>query len=544
MTHARAILWAQWRTVRNFYPRAGMALTAVIGVIWYGLWAVASVSAARFLADPKAVERLLPALPSGLLLVMLYWQVVPLLMAATGASLDIRKLRAYPIPVVQLFGIEALLRATAAIEMLAVLVGATVGVILNPALPAWGALGIAGFTAFNLLLAVGLRDLAARVLAYRRVRELLVFLLVLCAGLPQLFVALSRRNAAAGSGPGFFKNTFGGLLSAGENWAGWPWTAASAFVAGRHPLEQAAILAAWCAVGAAFGWWQFTSSLNFDADAAGARLEQSDERTSFLDRLYRLPGALFGDPLAALMEKELRLLARSPRFRLMFMMGFTFGMVIWLPLAMGRRGLTQEFMGQHYLTAVSVYSLLLLSEVCFWNSFGFDRSAAQFYFLAPISFSTVLKAKNLSSVCFIALEIGLITVVCALLGMPLNPAKMSEAYSVAAVMTILLLCAGNLLSVHMARGVNPDSSFRTTAAGRIQAMLFMIYPLAFIPPGLAYLARYAFESQWAFFGVLAFDVMAGLIAYKIALDSAVQASERIKETMLAALARGDGPIAG
>jgi ABC-2 type transport system permease protein len=111
-------------------------------------------------------------------------------------------------------------------------------------------------------------------------------------------------------------------------------------------------------------------------------------------------------------------------------------------------------------------------------------------------------------------------------------------------MTILLLCAGNLLSVHMARGVNPDSSFRTAASGRIQAMLFLIYPLAFFPPALAYLARYAFDTEWAFFGVLAFDAAAGAIAYKIALDSAVQASERLKETMLAALAQGDGPIAG
>ena len=40
----------------------------------------------------------------------------------------------------------------------------------------------------------------------------------------------------------------------------------------------------------------------------------------------------------------------------------------------------------NYLTVVSVYSLLLLSEVCFWNSFGFDRSAAQIYFLAPVPF--------------------------------------------------------------------------------------------------------------------------------------------------------------
>jgi len=31
----------------------------------------------------------------------------------------------------------------------------------------------------------------------------------------------------------------------------------------------------------------------------------------------------------------------------------------------------------NYLTFVSVYALLLLSDALFWNSFGFDRSAAQ-----------------------------------------------------------------------------------------------------------------------------------------------------------------------
>ena len=53
----------------------------------------------------------------------------------------------------------------------------------------------------------------------------------------------------------------------------------------------------------------------------------------------------------------------------------------------GPPGATQSFLGNNYLTVVSVYSLLLLSEVCFWNSFGFDRSAAQIYFLAPVPFS-------------------------------------------------------------------------------------------------------------------------------------------------------------
>ena len=67
------------------------------------------------------------------------------------------------------------------------------------------------------------------------------------------------------------------------------------------------------------------------------------------------------------------------------------GLVIWLPMALGRNSSSNSFLGANYLTVVSVYSLLLLSEVCFWNSFGFDRSAAQIYFLAPVPFSRVPK---------------------------------------------------------------------------------------------------------------------------------------------------------
>ena len=75
-------------------------------------------------------------------------------------------------------------------------------------------------------------------------------------------------------------------------------------------------------------------------------------------------------------------------------------------------------------------------------------------------------------------------------------------------------------------------------------MLFGIYPVAFVPVGLAYLARYAFGNQAAFYGVLALDAIGGFILYRVALASAVQAAERFREEMIAALSAGDGPIAG
>lgn len=532
MKQARAILWAQWRTLRNFYPRGGVAWTAVVGAGWYSFWLLAAVATARLAANPENLGLMKAALTGGLLLVFLYWQVVPLLMAATGASLELRKLQVYPIPAAQLFAVEVMLRVTAAVEMLLILIGLALGLVLNPAVPKWAALMLAPYIFFNLFLAVGLRDLVARILAHKRIREVAFLVLVICAGLPQL---LMLHGPVGGKG---LRTLFG------DAWIGWPWAATSSLIQNRAVTGPLAILLAWALAAAIFGYWQFKTSLSFDAQAAAATEVRSLRRDGLVERFFRLPSLLFRDPLAVLIEKEIRFLVRSPRFRLVFLMGFTFGLVIWLPLALGKSGLAKSVLGTNYLTVVSVYSLLLLSEVCFWNSFGFDRSAAQFYFLAPVPFWRVLVGKNLSAVFFILVEITAVTIVCASLGMPLNPVRLAEAYSVAAVLTIFLLGAGNLLSVHQARAVNPAASFRTGAAGRVQAMLFIIYPVAFIPAGLAYLARWAFDSEWAFFLVLTFDAIVAIIVYRIALQSAVEAAERIKEAMITALSAGEGPIAG
>src|SRR5580700_2184694 len=188
MNQARAILWAQWRTLMNFYPRGGVAWTAVIGAGWYGFWSLAALSTARLASSPANLGMLKTLLPGGFLLVFLYWQVMPLLMAATGASLELRKLQVYPIPAAQLFSIEVMLRVTSAIEMLLVLGGLALGIALNPQLPTWTALFLAPYVLFNLFLAVGMRDLVARILSHKRIREVAFFLLVFCAGLPQLLV--------------------------------------------------------------------------------------------------------------------------------------------------------------------------------------------------------------------------------------------------------------------------------------------------------------------------------------------------------------------
>jgi ABC-2 type transport system permease protein len=532
MTHAGAIIWAQWRTLWHSNPRRGFAWSAAVSIIWYGIWAGAAYALLRVFSNPAEVPVIRIALPGGLLLIFLYWQVVPLMLATTGSSLDLRKLRAYPIPDGQLFSIEVLLRVTSGIEMVLVLLGITIGAMLNPILAKWSLLATLIYVAFNLVIAVGLRDVLGRLLARKRIRELVFFLVILAVALPQLLLARQGMISPQLR-----------LLVTRDAWQGWPWTATSNLILGNRFWASLAVLSAWTVGTLVFSRWQFSRTLAFDSDAANARDSGASRRSWWIEWFYQLPSAVFKDPLGALIEKEFRFLVRSPRFRLVFLMGFTFGLVIWLPMVFVPRGPLGGFFVRNYLTVVCVYSLMLMSEVCFWNAFGFDRSAAQFYFLAPVSFRKVMAGKNLTALFFMLLEIAMVTLVCALLRMPLGLRRFAEAYSVAAVVMIFLFSAGNLLSIRQAKGVDPGNSIRTGAAGRLQALLFAIYPVTFAPILLAYLARYAFGSQAALYAILGLDAVVGIVVYRLALDSAVRTADLTRESMIAALSTGDGPIA-
>src|SRR5579883_1842216 len=140
-------------------------------------------------------------------------------------------------------------------------------------------------------------------------------------------------------------------------------------------------------------------------------------------------------------------------------------------MAFGPNAARHSLFADNYLTLVSVYALLLLSDALFWNCFGFDRGASQIYFSAPVRIETVLHAKNVAAGIFVMVEIIAIWLVCALLRLPTTPVQVAEALSVGCVLTLFLLSIGNLSSVYNPRPVNPAKSFRTAASGRTQAAL-------------------------------------------------------------------------
>ena len=72
--------------------------------------------------------------------------------------------------------------------------------------------------------------------------------------------------------------------------------------------------------------------------------------------------------------------------------------------------------------------------------------------------------------------------------------------------------------------------------------MLVVYPVVAIPLALAYGARYAFNSELAFYGVLGLTAVFGMIVYRIAMEAAVEMADSKKETIVSMLSHGEGPV--
>jgi len=535
----RAVVGAQFRVLYNRVTGGSVGAARIIYwvsmAVWYALVVFLAWLAAVTLPSLKPRETLISATSMILLAAMALWQLMPVMMAASGLSLDLKRLMVYPVTARKLFAVEALLRASTGTEVLIVLAGVGAGLARSPVTPGWTAALLLVFVAMNLMLSVGIRDLLARLLARRGARELVVLAIVLLAALPQ---ALAVAVPAA---------EIRGMY---QKYTAWiphlplPWATVALLSAGAFSANAILVTAGWVLFSAWFGYTQFLRGLRWDAAEIQSKERERSRKSGWqlFERLYEIPGRLLPDPLGALVAKELRTLGRSARFRLVFFMGFTFGILIWLPLAMrgpGMGGGTSE----NLLLWVSLYAALLLGEVLFWNALGFDRTAVQAYFVMPVRLRTVLVAKNLTALLALLAEIAMVTAALAVLRIRFPLAKIPEAFACTLLLALFLLALGNLSSVMVPRPMDPASSWRQASSGKVQGLMLLLYPLLMAPIGLAYLARYAFETDTAFYAVLLSGYLVAGMTYRVALDSAVEMAEKERERIVTALSATQGPIA-
>lgn len=533
-----AIVGAQWRSWLNQGPKSRWAMWLVYAV-WYGFATLLAWIAATVLPEIAEKARVMQAVELTLLAGLLYWQFIPLMLASAGMALDLKRLLVYPVEPPKLFLIEVVLRLSTGMEVAIVLCGVAVGLWNRTDMPWWGPLIFIPYMAFNMFLSAGIRDLLARLMAKRGVRELVVFGLVLISALPQLLIMMfPPENWQRQQIIGFLDKIPTLPL---------PWTMAARTAAGDGAFWAAPVMMLWLGAGLFFGYRQFIAGLSWDQQETQKRPEPEPDASGgsggWMEKFYRAPSWFMRDPLGMLVEKELRFLSRSSRFRLIFLMGFSFGIIIWFPLAF-RGGREGGMMTDNFLVWVSLYATLLLGDVLFWNCFGFDRQAVQSYFVVPVKFSMVLIAKNLAAVFFLLLEVTLVALACSLFRIRVTPAKVVEAFAVTLLVSLMLLAVGNLMSVRYPRPADPSSSWRNASGGKVQFLLLVIYPVIAVPVTLAYLARYAFGTELAFYAALGCGYLVAGITYWVSMESAVEYAVREQETAIAALSAVEGPLGG
>ena len=528
----RAIVWAQSRTSRNFFLRAnkgGLAFKWLIGLLWYGVWLLGAAGAGLLVSGRVPMNIVERALPGALFLIFFFWQLFPIILASQGAFLDMRKLLVYPIPDSQLFLLETVLRVTTAIEMILVSGGLIAGLLLNPEVPFWSPLPILLFMTLNLLLATGIKSLLDRLFKKKGVRELMmvVFLGLILA--PQFFAAGMQDGAAPQFG---FLRRFAGVFQL------LPWSAAAGLALGKLSGLAVASLAASTVIAFVFARLQFARSLQLDEGSGGAGRKAVNTEENWFDRVSRWPSLVLLDPVAALVEKDIRTLSRAPRFRLVFLMASTFGAVLWLPQVMRSK---DGWVAQNYVTMATLYGMLVLGEVLYWNVFGFERASAQQWFVTPVRFGAVLRAKNLVAVLYTLLAVALLSTIAAVLPVGVGAPQIVDALAAAAVFLVCVMAAGNLTSVYMPRPIDAAQAWRNNT-NKSQFLLLFAHPLLTIPVALAHLARWATDSYWAYHAVLAVAFLIALCFYSVATETAAEVAESRKELIVAALSHQDGPV--
>lgn len=524
---ALAVLGAQLRMYKNLAGRRGTAAT-VFNVVatggWYAFAVFLAYIAGTFFAVASDLHILMRVLIVVLFGVMAYWQLAPIFTVSFGLALDLKRLLIFPIRPNQYFLIELVLCLPTSIEALCILLGVMIGLIANPLVSPWLVLIIGPlFLAFNLFTNVALRALVSKVAMKRIWRELVLLFFLLIVIAPQFLFATRTDN----------KNWLERLTEF-DSYNVLPWSAAASAITGTAMPASLITIGIWTLVALVGARGLFFRSLHAEAESrpekpkadASTRVN-ADMRAIVADAL----GRFFPQPLSSLVVKEFLTFTRSPRFLTVFVMGFTFGIVVFLPMALGA-GESPGFVSQNFLTVVTAYAILLMSETAFWNVFGLDRKAAQVFFFAPVTLQMVFVAKNIVAFFIICFQVFMISLVCAAIGVPVTLSGIAEAAIAALVLTINMFAVGNQSSVRYPAGVNPDQSWNTASKAKFRIVLMLLFPIVSLPTSLAYLARYAFNSDAAFYAGMTIAAFIAIIFYLVSLDSAIEYARAKREEIV------------
>jgi ABC-2 type transport system permease protein len=251
---------------------------------------------------------------------------------------------------------------------------------------------------------------------------------------------------------------------------------------------------------------------------------------------WNVPGV--PGPVAAIFEKEFRYLSRSGP--MLFTLIMPLVILLIFRLSPGRSGQG----GQGFFVRTpdlafpigAAYALLMLTNLIY-NNFGADGAGVQFYFVSPVRFREIVRAKNLVHATILAFEMILIwTVVCFLYRPP------SFYFTITTIAGVLLaafanMAVGNLLSLYTPKKFDFGTFGRQRAANTTAFASLGVQAAVLGIGALSFLLAHLLHKLWIATVLLLVLAAIAFVCYAIVLKRVDHIALDRRETLISELSR-------
>jgi ABC-2 type transport system permease protein len=530
----------RWRIFRNELRKKSKRLD-LLAMIWMGVFGTAAIVgcsgfffwAARMALTSGRSGRL------GLLfwIIFVVWQILPILMAGFGNTLEFRKLLRFPLTLraFYLISLGYGFADFAAVASVCWLLSMTAGAAsaVTPILPRM-LLVVALFIVINVTLERLVSSWLERLLARRRTRELLVGLAIL-AGVSLQFIQplISHYRGVL---PLSSARLIPFLLwlppsLAGKALAVGNWHQFASFLSGVSGLFLYAVLFS------ALLWMRYAMQYRGEELGESAAPVRTARRPLLMPHSGTVSWLAIPPQISVMVQKEFRYLTRN---------GFMLISLIMAPLM--ALLLSSQFGGNHpwaarrgvspdiFFPSLIGYVFLMLMNPAF-NCFAYEGRGIQTYFTAPVKFRNLFLGKNLVQAVILLTELLLCMMgLSRTIGVPSLPILAATVFAVAFAAPGQLTI-GNWSSLTFPRKLEFGSMRGQRAGGvSIWVALGAQVVLGGICSFIFLLGRWT-GNPWLPAEAFAALTVASIGGYFASLDALGELAEQKKETLIEALSR-------
>ncbi|HEY6332120.1 MAG TPA: hypothetical protein VI756_22515, partial [Blastocatellia bacterium] len=456
--------------------------------------------------------------------------------------IDSSRFRLYPMTSRDLFVVDMLLGLIDPVALLATI--PTVGILLGCALRSPGSipLGLVGLILFlvtNIALSRYVYHLIGALFANRRLKELIAVLIFLLLFMPQFFFSYRERQARSGTHGQHQEQDLSKLEERARaiyRYIEWlpPGLAARSLTGNRAasvPADSPGSGALALAVALAFASgcialsYRATDNEYYGRKPVWSKLSRKKQpvAASKAEPVARAAGAgvarsaggiervvpWLSAESAAVFEKDMRYIARSPRATLVFLAPILSSAIFLLRAGPGS---TTGYLGQYRLAAPILFVMLMGSQLTL-NCFCLDWDGARLYFISPVGGRKVLIGKDTALLVLVSVQVAAIVVGLCLFGGPPTVSELVNAALVFVISVPIVLAVGNLVSVMHPRGMDFSKMYGRSSSGGAQLLAFVLFPAIFVFIAIGPLLAYITGADFATYIVWVVEAIVSLLAY-------------------------------